>query len=249
MDTRQALNRFPLNLTRVEQEELLDLGWGTPEDAAQNLAEMQRINEALGGARALTLHLYPRLLLHPGPATVLDLGTGGGGIPLMVARWGRKLNLRLRVMGIDLSARNLAAARKNILRNGGRVATSPPLTLLRADALSLPFADGKVDYVISSLFMHHCSPALLAEILNRASRLARRALIMSDLTRGWLPYLGFKLVQPVFARSYLTRHDGALSIRRAYTPEELRSIAVRAGLSNARVYLHFPWRMTLVVEK
>ena len=248
MDTRQALHRFDLSLKRVEQDELLDLGWGAPEDAAQNLAEMQRMNEVFGGMRALTQHLYPRLLVHPGPATVLDLGTGGGGIPLAIARWGRKLNLHLRVMGIDLSARNLAAARRNVLRHGGRAAASTPITLLRADALALPFADEKVDFVISSLFMHHFSPALLAELLSRASRLARRALIMSDLTRGWLPYLGFKLIQPVFARSYMTRHDGALSIRRAYTPEELRRIAARAGLLNARIFLHFPWRMTLVVE-
>ena len=37
--------------TRVEQEELLDLGQGTSQDVAENLAEMQRINDVLGGTR------------------------------------------------------------------------------------------------------------------------------------------------------------------------------------------------------
>ena len=46
-----------------------------------------------------------------------------------------------------------------------------------------------------------------------------------------------------------SRHSGALSVRRAYTPEELNRMAVRAGLPGARVFTHFPWRMTLVVEK
>ncbi len=97
--------------------------------------------------------------------------------------------------------------------------------------------------------MHHLSPEKLTRVLEEAYGLARVALIMSDLVRGWLPYLAFKLVQPVFARSYLTRHDGALSVRRAYTPGELGRLALRAGLPDARVYAHFPWRMTLVAQK
>ena len=72
---------------------------------------------------------------------------------------------------------------------------------------------------------------------------------MSDLVRGWLPYVAYQLIQPTFARHPMTRKDGALSIRRAYTPEELRQLALRAGLPNPRVFTHFPWRMTLVVEK
>jgi len=53
----------------------------------------------------------------------------------------------------------------------------------------------------------------------------------------------------VLARHPLTRHDGALSIRRAYTPGELHALALAAGLPQPRVYSHWPWRMTLVVER
>ena len=63
-----------------------------------------------------------------------------------------------------------------------------------------------------------------------------------------LPGLAFRLVQPVLARHPFTRHDGQLSIRRAYTPPELRALAAAAGLEGARVYTHWPWRMTLVVD-
>jgi hypothetical protein len=77
---------------------------------------------------------------------------------------------------------------------------------------------------------------------------ARRGVIMSDLARGWLPLAAFKLVQPIFARHPFTRHDGALSIRRAYTAAELRALAGAAGLRAARVHTHWPWRLTLVSE-
>jgi len=242
MDVLQLRNALDLVGKRIEQEELLDLGQGSSRDVAENLAEMQRINDVLGGTRALTRHLFPRLLLHNGPVTLLDLGTGGGGLPRVLVSWARRLNLPLRVLAVDWSARNLEAAAQQSER-------WPEIELVRADALCLPLEPGQVDYVISLLFMHHFSPQNLVWMMQEAYEMARVAVIMSDLVRGWLPYLAFKLVRPVFARNNLTRHDGALSVRRAYTPEEINRLVVRAGLLNSSIYTHFPWRMTLVAQK
>lgn len=69
---------------------------------------------------------------------------------------------------------------------------------------------------------------------------------MTDLIRSRWAALLFELAQPVFARSALTRHDGVVSIRRAYTPPELRAIAIAAGLPNVHVHIHPLWRMTLL---
>lgn len=230
---------FRWKMARVDQLELLDLGRGSERDVAQNLAEMQRFNNVLGGTRALTHHLYPRLLAGKTERqTVIDLGVGGAGIPRRLQAWAARHSMPLRVVGIDHSARILAAARQG-----------SPVTLMRADALCLPLAPGSVDWVISTLFLHHFPPDAVVALLHNAYRIARRGLVMSDLVRGRLPYLAFHAAAPLFARNYLTRLDGALSIRRAYTPEELGDLAERAGLRGAKVHAHFPWRMTLVVEK
>ncbi len=242
MDTTQVRSQFVLTCRRVEQEELLDQGKGTRLEVAENLKEMQRINDLLGGTRALNRHLLPRLLVHEGPVTILDVGSGGAGLPIGLARWARRVGLPIRILAVDWSARNLEIA-------AGWVSQMPEIQLIQADGRGLPLAPGQVDYVISSLFMHHLSPENLSWVLQETFRLARVAVIMSDLVRGWLPYLAFKLVQPVVARNYLTRHDGALSVRRSYTPDEVSHIAMRAGLANSRVYQHFPWRMTLVAQK
>jgi SAM-dependent methyltransferase len=206
---------------------------------AANLAEMARINRWLGGLPALTRHLYPRLLAAAGPVTVLDLGTGSAEFPARLAAWARARGRVVRVIAVDWAARNLAIARAQA-RAG--------VSLLQADALQPPVPAGGVDFVISSLFLHHFAPAAAADLLRGAARLARRAVIMTDLVRGRLPALAFRLVQPIFARHPLTRHDGALSIRRAYTPRELRGLAAEAGLSKAQVTFHMPWRMTLVYD-
>src|SRR5262249_43148999 len=105
------------------------------------------------------------------------------------------------------------------------------------------------DYFISSLFLHHLTPEQVITFLTETYRVAKQGIVMSDVTRGRLPLVAFKLGQPIFARSFLTRHDGAISIQQAYTPSELQQLAQAAGIPSARVYRHFPWRMTLVADK
>jgi hypothetical protein len=102
---------------------------------------------------------------------------------------------------------------------------------------------------VSLLLMHHFPPGRLVELLRETYRSARRGIVMSDLVRGRLPYLAFHLIMPFAARHRLTREDGLLSIRRAYTPQELQSIALEAGLPDPVVHTHWPWRMTLVALK
>jgi len=231
-----------LRLTRRDQPELLDLGHGSLADVHDNLAEMWHINRRLGGFRALTRHLYPRLKAWPGPLTIADLGTGSAEALAAVIRWARRHDLDLTIIAVDWAERNLDIARTHTVG-------MPEIRLLRADANRLPFPPQSVDYVISSLFLHHFAPDPLIGLLRSAAACARRGVIMSDLVRGWLPLAAFKLVGPIFARNFLTRHDGALSIRRAYIPEELCALAGQAGLTQAVIHTHWPWRMTLVADR
>jgi len=236
------MSTSPLSLLRVDEPEWLDEGRGSSADVADNLDEMWRLNRWLGGLGALTRHLYPRLVAASAPCTLLDLGTGSAQVPLAIARWARAHQVAASVIGLDWAPRNLAVARR-------RTSGHAPVSLLLADSQRLPVPDGAVDFVISSLFLHHFAPEAVVDLLRTSYGLARRALIMTDLVRGVLPGLAFGLVQPVLARHPLTRHDGNLSIRRAYTPAELRALAAAAGLGNAQVYTHWPWRMTLVADR
>lgn len=224
---------------RVDAPELLDLGEGTPDDVRASLRDLWRINRYLGGVRALTKHLYPRLRQHR-EATLVDIGAGSGEIAVLIARWARRQHLNVRVIAFDFAPRHLTLAREFIK-------DEPNVYLVQADANALPF--NNVDYVISSLFLHHFTPYQSIKLLRAAYSVSRYGLIMSDLVRGWLPLTVFKLIQPIFARSYITRYDGAVSVRRAYNPAELHEMAKMARIPNFKVYEHFPWRMTLVADK
>ena len=219
---------------------MLDLGAGNLTDVRANLHEMWRINRAFAGVESLVRHLR---VSRQQPMRIVDLGTGSGKLAsYLTQHWAKKHRVALQLYPIDLVARHLTIAREN-------TTTESNVQLIQANALALPFANESVDYFISSLFMHHFAPSELVKLLRDLYRVARRGIVMSDLVRGYAPLMGFKLIQPLFARHYLTRHDGTLSIKRAYTPSELLSLAQQAGLTRARIYRYFPWRMTLVAEK
>jgi hypothetical protein len=193
--------------------------------------------------RSLAWQLYPRIReCRSVPVRVLDLGAGGCTLPEMMVHWGRRANIALQILALDLRFAHLQWAQRRLPR-------ASEITLIQGDVLAPPLAEGSVDIVISSLFVHHFTEQALTRLLPVWVGLARRSLIMTDLVRHPAPYWFMKAASPVFARSAITRHDAAVSIRRAYRPQELQSIAAAAGFPQARVYAAFPYRMTLVIDR
>jgi hypothetical protein len=57
--------------------------------------------------------------------------------------------------------------------------------------------------------------------------------------------LFYTTIGRLFLHNRLIREDGALSILRSFKPDELLNLARRAGLNNASVERHFPYRLVL----
>ena len=82
----------------------------------------------------------------PAGAVVLDVGTGPGRVPRMIAETCPQVS----VTGVDLSPEMIAHATTSSQVSGaGRVVFEV------ADVARLPFADCSVDLVVSSISMHH----------------------------------------------------------------------------------------------
>jgi len=118
-----------------------------------------------------------------------------------------------------------------------------------ADALALPFPDGAFDLVSCSLFAHHLQPDDLGRFAREALRVSRCAVLINDLIRHplhlALVYAGFPLM-----RSYVSRADGVVSVRRAYVPEEMRAI-ISSNSSSPRMEIRrrYLFRMGVIVWK
>lgn len=87
-------------------------------------------------------------------AAVVDLGTGPGKLLSHVAT--RRPDLHL--YGIDLSPHMIEIAR--------RAVAAQPVELAVADVADLPYADGSIDFAVSSLSMHEWPdlPAAVSEL-------------------------------------------------------------------------------------
>jgi SAM-dependent methyltransferase len=225
---------------RQDAIELLDEGAGSLEELRASLDEVWRINRFFGNLGSLTRFLEAGM--QEQHLSIADLGTGSGKMALYLKRWAQRKKFQLDLYPVDFSERVLSIARANTKE-------SPDIHLVQADGVKLPFAPQSIDYYLSTLLMHHFNESALTELLGEAYERARIGIVMSDLVRGVLPIAAYHLIRPVFARQYYTWHDGLVSLRRAYIPEELKAIAQAAGIKRATIYHQFPWRMVLVAYK
>jgi ubiquinone/menaquinone biosynthesis C-methylase UbiE len=215
---------WTLQPTRTAEPELMDAPGLEPAELAGNLADLRRVNRWLGG-RWLTLHALDRLTrdLAPGAGlTILDVATGSADIPAAVVAWARRHDLQAQVVATDISDAMLRLAPACNLAG---------LTLAVADARRLPFLDESFDVAMCSLALHHLDAADAVLMLRELRRVARRGVIVNDLVRHWLGWLGAWLLSRLLTRNRLTRHDAPLSVRRAYTRAEMTGLAAEAGLA------------------
>jgi hypothetical protein len=86
---------------------------------------------------------------------------------------------------------------------------------------------------------------MVIETLREMRRVARRRVFVIDLHRHPIAYYFYTTIGKLFLYNRLIRHDGALSILRSFKPEELRTLAGRAGFEKFSVKRHFPFRLVL----
>jgi ubiquinone/menaquinone biosynthesis C-methylase UbiE len=209
---------------RVNAEELMDDLTRPEHEFAAAYRELETINRRLGGVRAIE-----RFLPAGSNLLILDVAAGACDVSESLLR-----NRRDRIVVLDLNARGLKRARK-----------SWPVV---GDALDLPFQDGTFDVVMASLFFHHLSNDACVRVLAQMWRIARQRVLVNDLHRHAVAYSSIRALAAMFSKSRMVRHDGPLSVLRAFRPQELLDIARRAGVP-ARVHRSFPYRLVLVAEK
>ena len=214
-------------------------------DLSQSLADVARLNALFGGRRLTLAHVRRLTRAWPAgrPLTVLDVGTGGGDVPRALVRWARRRRRPIRIFALDRDAATAALARALADRY-------PEITVLIGDAVDLPVRSASVDVAISSLTLHHLDETSAARHLAELDRAARAGIVVNDLSRSRTAYGLVWLVTRLFARNRMSRHDGPVSVRRAYARDELAALAGRAGLVDARVLRYRPLlRHCLVRDK
>lgn len=206
--------------------ELLDGPLDDPVALRGNLRDLRRVNRWLGGVR-LSAAAIEALAAHREQLTVLDVGTGGADIPVALLERAVARGRGLAVVGIDSRPEVLAAA---VLARPA-LPTTPGLELHVGDGRSLPYADRAFDVGHSSLVMHHLEPGPAVALLREMARVSRLGVVVNDLDRTQLGWLGAWLIGHLLTRNRFTRADAPLSVRRAYRAPEMADLLRAAGLT------------------
>lgn len=231
---------LPLQQRAVNAVELMDDPQCDPRSLTNTYRQFGLVNRLFAGWRGLyQRELAPLLRLNQGPSAplrVLDVGCGGGDLPVLLAKWAAQDGCAVDITGIDPDPRAAAfAATRPVL---------PGVTFRAAHSADLVAAGDTFDVVISNHVLHHLAAPELAALLADSAALAGRLVLHNDLRRSVAAYGLFSAAALPFRGSFI-RADGLTSIRRSYTPAELAA-AAPAGWSVARVPL---FHQALVLRK
>lgn len=224
---------------RHRTPEVMDGPGLDPVEHARALRGLGRINWISRSAAILWPSIAGLASTHRGrPIRVLDLASGGGDVPIALARRAASRRLDVRVEGSDASPEAVRFATEQARASG----LSVPFRVL--DALRDPIPSG-FDVISCSLFLHHLDRPEAARLLRAMGASAARLVLINDLARtrvGYgLAWAGCRLL----SRSPVVHHDGPVSVAAAFTPAEALGLAIEAGLDGATVARRWPERFLL----
>jgi len=199
------------------------------------MRDLGRVNHWFGGVTT-TQKMVERAAQASGvkQLSLLEVAAGSGEVPEIVQQRLARRGITLDVTLVDRARAHLPAGNHSIV----------------GDALDLPFGDGAFDLVSCSLFAHHLGAQQLAQFVREGLRVSRRAVLINDLVRHPV-HLALVYISRPIMRSRVAWLDGVTSVRRAYVPEEIRSMIAPALPPAARVEIsrNYLFRMGVTVWK
>lgn len=202
------------------EPELMDRPDASPAELAAALRSLRGLNRYFG-AYHIVSHFMRRWIKRGDRLRIVDLCTGSADIPRFIVNHARKVGAELEIVAVDFHPVTIATARRLSI-------DYPEISCVQADVLAFDDQQ-RFDIVICSLALHHFAEEDAVRLLRKCRELSKQRVLVSDLRRGLLGIIGVHLLTMIFFADRMTRQDGRASVRRAFTLDELRALASRAG--------------------
>jgi len=262
-------------MRRSHEKEMMDFPDNPKEVLAGELRNLRILNRYLGGYRSVLSGLDR--LVGGGKLkrfSLLDVGTGGGDIPARITNWAQQRGIKASIVALEpepITARFAAILTQDQTNlpfipvwqrlpsavipaeagiqceNEGHFRRCG-ISVVRGDGNAPPFRAASFDFVLASQLLHHFSEERIIALLRTWSKLARKAIIISDLVRHPVAYCGIRLVTKLFTRNVMTLTDAPLSVQRAFTMAEWDELFRRAEIGPVQLFSVFPYRVLALVS-
>ncbi|APQ19077.1 methyltransferase domain-containing protein [Maribacter hydrothermalis] len=218
---------------RSSEIELMDSFSGTTKELEVILQDINRVNKLLGGYSITLRAVFKLITLKDKESyTILDMGCAEGTMLRKLALEGRKRNVKLKLIGVDLNKQSLELARLYSK-------DYPEITYLEADILKEDFSQWNIDVVMTTLTLHHFTDDGVLKFVHQFNALASLGVVINDLDRSPIAYYLFKAFSLFFIKTEIAKKDGLLSIRRAFKKKDL--IYYASKINNATHHIEWKW--------
>lgn len=215
----------------------------SPDDFAECLADLEIVNR-LTRARAPTFAFLDRLTAgwpRGAQFRVVDAGSGQGEMLRSIHGWALGRGLQPQLVGVDLQPASAMAARDR---------TPPGMEIEWVSADILDYRPAKPPHVVTSaLFAHHLEDGQIVRFLRWMEQTATAGWFVNDLHRHPFAYHGFRLLSSLAGWHRFVRHDGPVSVARAFVPADWDTLLAQAGIEGAEVRWHLPFRLCVARQK
>jgi len=233
-------------LARMQREfsetdpELMDLPNQDENALRSDLEHLARLNRTFGGQKAVET-VFHRLADKSRSLVLIDLAAGYGDHGRNLLGLAKSRQHDVTVVAVDFQFKTLQIARE-------ATPSSKKMFFVQADARQLPFRTHAADLALCSLALHHFAEKDALTVLQEMARVGRHGTACVDLVRSRLAALCVWFLTTFIVRDPMVRHDARLSVRRAFTDVEMKSLAHRAGWPNLK-QIKFFWFQQAVLAR
>lgn len=229
---------------RSTEKELLDDFSLSGRDLEKNLINLDKINRLLGG-NSIVFKSVKKIISRQTPLSrkilrVADLGCGSGSLLRTLALRTKEISAQWQFIGVDANPAIIQWA-ISLSNKFGNIRYQP------INIFSDEFRSEKFDIILLNNVCHHFSNTELVHLFKQLKTQAKAAIIVNDLHRHWLAYLGIKLLTTIFPCSHLEKHDGPLSVRKAFKRTELKYLLQQADISCYQLKWRWAFRYQVLI--
>ncbi|NND61978.1 MAG: methyltransferase domain-containing protein [Flavobacteriaceae bacterium] len=205
---------------RSSEEEIMDNFNLQGEQLELLLSDLSVVNSWLGG-NSITLGGIQKLLNKfpkKESLTIIDVGCGDGEMLRRVHEAVNNESKDLELKGLDANEHilHLANSKSEAFKN---------ITFQKVDITKDLGAIPPFDIALCTLFLHHLDDDDIIFLLNKLIEKARMGIIINDLHRSKWAFHLFKIFSRIAIKTDIAKHDGLVSIARAFKKHELLKIA------------------------
>jgi hypothetical protein len=170
------------------------------------------------------------------PASILDIGSGGGGMLRKIWRWAQWSGHNTRLAGVDLNPWSKKSAESV-------TPSHAPIQYETSDIFCID-PNGRANFIISSLFAHHLTDNEVVKFLRWMDGHATQGWFINDLHRHPLPFFLIRHMTRLLRFGPMVQNDGPISVARGFTAADWRRLVAQAGIPAERVRINwvFPFR-------